>query len=221
MKEILKAINISKTYEKTGEKLNILRNINLSILKSEIVVLVGPSGSGKSTLLNILGTLDTNYNGQLIIEGKILNNAVDLAPIRRNKIGFIFQFHHLLPEFTIYENLQIPRMIQGGNNNYKDILDMLKYVGLYKRLNHYPDEISGGEKQKIAVLRALVNNPPLIIADEPTGNLDSENSQILLNLISDLRVKYNKSFIIATHDKTIFDIADRIFLLKDGKLINN
>ena len=218
MKTLLKADSISKTYIKTGGNIHVFKDIQLSISPGEILVLMGPSGSGKSTLLNILGTLDTDYSGNITIDDINISPEHDLANIRALKLGFVFQFHHLLPEFTIMENLQIPRLISGYVNNDSDIMDMLSYIGLEDRIHHYPNEFSGGERQRVAVIRALINKPCLILADEPTGNLDRENSQLLLNLISDLKEKYQQSFLIATHDHSITEIADRILNLKDGKI---
>ncbi|MBC8256123.1 MAG: ABC transporter ATP-binding protein [Candidatus Marinimicrobia bacterium] len=217
---MLEAHNISKTYYKTEEAIPVLNELNISIEKGEILVLMGPSGSGKSTLLNILGTLDSDYSGNLIIDELPITKAVDLGNIRRHKLGFIFQFHHLLPEFTILENLLIPQMIATNCSDIpkKVAIDMLEIIGLKDRMNHYPNEISGGERQRVAVLRAMVNNPCLILADEPTGNLDRENSQIMLKLMAELKEKYQQSFIIATHDQSILDIADRVLYLKDGKI---
>lgn len=217
---ILEAHNISKIYYKTEESIPVLNKLNLIVEKGEIIVLMGPSGSGKSTLLNILGTLDSDYTGNLIIDELPITNAVDLSNIRRHKLGFIFQFHHLLPEFTILENLLIPQMIADNYSNVpqEDTIDMLENIGLKARMNHYPNEISGGERQRVAVLRAMVNNPCLILADEPTGNLDRENSLKMLKLMTELKAKYQQSFIIATHDQSILDIADRVLYLKDGKI---
>ena len=217
---LLEAHNISKTYYKTEESIPVINKLNLIVEKGEIIVLMGPSGSGKSTLLNILGTLDSDYSGDLIIEELPITNAVDLGNIRRRKLGFIFQFHHLLPEFTILENLLIPQMIADNYSNVpqEDTIDMLENIGLKARMNHYPNEISGGERQRVAVLRAMVNNPCLILADEPTGNLDRENSLKMLKLMTELKAKYQQSFIIATHDQSILDIADRVLYLKDGKI---
>ena len=217
---ILEANNISKTYYKTEETIPVLNKLNIVVEKREILVLIGPSGSGKSTLLNILGTLDSDYSGNLIIDELPITNAVDLSNIRRHKLGFIFQFHHLLPEFTILENLLIPQMIAHNFSNVpkKATIDMLDIIGLKNRINHYPNEISGGERQRVAVLRAMVNNPCLILADEPTGNLDRENSQILLKLMVDLKAKFQQSFLIATHDQSILEIADRVLYLNDGKI---
>ena len=217
---VLIAEKISKTYYKTEENISVLKNVSITVNKGEILVLMGPSGSGKSTLLNILGTLDTDFTGNLTIDDILIAKSVDLAAIRRDKLGFVFQFHHLLPEFTIYENLLIPRMISENNNDSrKEINEMLKLIGLNKRKNHYPNEVSGGERQRIAVMRALVNKPSIIIADEPTGNLDRENSQLLLKLMVDLKTKYEQTFIIATHDQSILNISDSVLYLKD-KTIN-
>ena len=216
---VLIADKISKTYYKTEENISVLKNVSITVNKGEILVLMGPSGSGKSTLLNILGTLDTDFTGNLTIDDILITNSIDLAAIRRDKLGFVFQFHHLLPEFTIYENLLIPTMISDNNNDSrKEINEMLKLIGLNKRKNNYPNEVSGGERQRIAVMRALVNKPSIIIADEPTGNLDRENSQLLLKLMVDLKTKYKQTFIIATHDQSILEISDRILYLKDGTI---
>ncbi len=216
---VLIAEKISKIYYKTEENISVLSNVSIAVNKGEILVLMGPSGSGKSTLLNILGTLDRDFTGNLTIDNILITNSIDLGNIRRSKLGFVFQFHHLLPEFTIYENLLIPAMISENNNDSrKEINEMLKLIGLNKRKNHYPNEVSGGERQRIAVLRALINKPSIIIADEPTGNLDRENSQLLLKLMVDLKTNYNQTFIIATHDKSILEISDRVLYLKDGTI---
>jgi len=217
MSTILKVKGLSKYYSKAGNKINILKNINLTISKNEIVVLMGPSGSGKSTLLNILGTLDSNYTGNIILNGKNIYCYNNLEELRSNFISFIFQFHHLMPEFTIKENLQIPGMI-SNNFDINTINELTEYIGINDRLDHYPDEISGGERQRVAVVRAFINNPSLVLADEPTGNLDSDNSQLLLNLIVDLKRKYKQSFLIATHDDKFKSIADRVLYLNNAEL---
>ena len=217
---LLTAKHISKSYNKTGDEIKVLKNLDITVSKGEILVLMGPSGSGKSTLLNILGTLDRDFSGNLIIDEISITSSTDLAKLRCEKIGFVFQFHHLLPEFTIYENLIIPKMIaeNHSNNDNTDIFKMVEFVGLTHRINHYPNEISGGERQRVAVIRSLVNKPCLVLADEPTGNLDRENSQILLKLMVDLKAKFQQSFLIATHDQSILEIADRVLQLKDGKI---
>jgi lipoprotein-releasing system ATP-binding protein len=217
---ILEAQNISKIYHKAGEAIPVLNNLHIAVERGEILVLIGPSGSGKSTLLNILGTLDSDFSGSLIIDELYISNTVDITSIRRQKLGFIFQFHHLLPEFTILENLLIPQMITENYSNVPQnaAKEMLKLIGLKERMNHYPNEISGGERQRVAVVRAMINTPSIILADEPTGNLDRDNSQKMLKLMAKLKVKYKQSFIIATHDQSILDIADRVLYLKDGKI---
>ena len=217
---ILEAQNISKIYHKAGEAIPVLNNLHIAVERGEILVLIGPSGSGKSTLLNILGTLDSDFSGSLIIDELYISNTVDITSIRRQKLGFIFQFHHLLPEFTILENLLIPQMITENYSNVPQnaAKEMLKLIGLKERMNHYPNEISGGERQRVAVVRAMINAPSIILADEPTGNLDRDNSQKMLKLMVKLKVKYKQTFIIATHDQSIIDIADRVLYLKDGKI---
>ena len=217
---LLKAENIIKSYSKIGTDIPVLNSINITVNTGEILALIGPSGSGKSTLLNILGTLDLDFIGNLCIDGISISKDSDLDYIRSNKLGFVFQFHHLLPEFTIYENLLIPKMIAGlySEDSFSDCIKMLDFIGLMNRKGHYPNEISGGEKQRIAVIRALVNKPCLVLADEPTGNLDRENSDLLLKLIVNLKLKYQQSFIIATHDHSILEIADRVLYLKDGTI---
>ena len=217
---LLEAKEIIKTYSKVETQVPVLNGLDISINRGEILILIGPSGSGKSTLLNILGTLDTDFKGNLSIDGISISNSIDLSAIRRDKLGFVFQFHHLLPEFTIYENLLIPKMIAGNSydNSSEDINIMLELIGLQDRKGHYPSEISGGEKQRVAVIRALANKPCLVLADEPTGNLDRENSKILLTLIANLKTTFQQSFIIATHDQLILEIADRVLYLKDGLL---
>ena len=217
---ILEAQNISKIYHKAGEAIPVLNNLHIAVERGEILVLMGPSGSGKSTLLNILGTLDSDFSGNLIIDELYISNTVDITSIRRQKLGFIFQFHHLLPEFTILENLLIPQMITENYSNVPQnaAKEMLKLIGLKERMNHYPNEISGGERQRVAVVRAMINTPSIILADEPTGNLDRDNSQKMLKLMVKLKVKYKQTFIIATHDQSILDIADRVLYLKDGKI---
>ena len=217
---ILEAQNISKIYHKAGGAIPVLNNLHIAVERGEILVLMGPSGSGKSTLLNILGTLDSDFSGSLIIDELYLSNTVDITSIRRQKLGFIFQFHHLLPEFTILENLLIPQMITENYSNVPQnaAKEMLKLIGLEERASHYPNEISGGERQRVAVVRAMINTPSVILADEPTGNLDRDNSQKMLKLMVKLKVKYKQTFIIATHDQSILDIADRVLYLKDGKI---
>ena len=220
MKKIINVSNISKHFQVGKQVVKALRSITISIDKNEYVAFMGPSGSGKSTLLNILGTLDSDFSGSLKIDDVYITDSVDLPSIRRRKLGFIFQFHHLLPDFTVLENLLIPQMINESchNNKQNIIIDMLRYINLEDRIDHYPNEISGGERQRVAVMRALVNSPCIVFADEPTGNLDRDNSQKMLKLMAKLKVNYKQSFIIATHDQSTLAIADRVLYLKDGKI---
>ena len=220
---VLKSRNIIKSYIKDGESVSVLKGVDITVSRGQIVVLMGPSGSGKSTLLNILGTLDTDFDGTLTINEKEINSSSLNHSIRSHYLGFVFQFHHLLPEFTLYENLLIPGMIANKETSslHNHIKGMIRFIGMEHRIHHYPNEVSGGERQRIAVLRALVNNPALVLADEPTGNLDRENSKLLLNLMSDLKAKFNQSFLIASHDDNILQIADEVLYLKDGIIIND
>jgi len=212
--------NISKTYNKK----KVLNKIDLEINQGEIVSIVGPSGAGKTTLLNIMSTLDKpddNINSKLTIDNIDVVNLNDnkLSKFRNTQIGFIFQFHELLPEFSAIENVIIPAIIKGDNKKIstikaKKILDSL---GLSKVINQQPSQLSGGEQQRVAVARALINNPKIIFADEPSGNLDSKSSELLHKLFFDLRKKHNITFVIVTHNKDLSDMTDRKLNLVDGK----
>ena len=218
---LLEAFDLKKSYQITKQnKLEVLKGINLKIYKGEIAAIVGKSGAGKSTLLHILGALDTPDSGKLIFEGKdiLANNDKDLANFRNREIGFVFQFHHLLPEFTVSENIQIPAMING--NIKKDYLhELLNLVGITDRADHKPSEISGGEAQRAAIARALINSPNLILADEPTGNLDTENAESVIDLIFKLRKQLNTTFIIVTHNSEFAQKCDRIIRINDGVIL--
>lgn len=218
---LLEAIDIKKSYQITKQNnLHVLKGINLSIYKGEIAAIVGKSGAGKSTLLHILGALDIPDSGSLIFQNKNIFTLKDkeLASFRNNEVGFVFQFHHLLPEFTVFENIQIPAMI-GKKDDKAKINEILNDVGLSERANHKPSEISGGEAQRAAIARALINSPNLILADEPTGNLDTENAESVIDLIFDLRKKHNKSFIIVTHNIEFAERCDRIIKINDGVIV--
>ena len=215
------AKNITKSYITQAGKVDVLTGIDLNVKEGEIVAVMGPSGAGKSTLLHVIGTLDSFDNGHLEIDVQIIsNNQNELSKIRATKLGFVFQFHHLLPEFTVLENLIIPQMLLHSDHKKAEMraMELLNLVNLSNRSMHYPSQISGGEKQRVSVLRALVNRPKIIIADEPTGNLDVENSNLLLHLISELSRKFKQSFVIATHDKSVAEIANRTLVLDNGKL---
>jgi len=220
---ILRAENIYKSYENLQKKkLEIVKGISLQIVRNNITVIVGASGAGKSTLLHILSALDRPDAGGVFIDDQDIFKQSDdkLAAFRNKHIGFVFQFHHLLPEFTAAENVAIPLMID--NVRLKPALkrseELLRSVGLEDRVHHKPAELSGGEQQRVAVARALINDPEIIFADEPTGNLDSFNSEILHSLFIKLRDEYKKTFVIVTHNPELMKIADNVFEMKDGVL---
>lgn len=218
---IVELKNITKSYKISKEhNLNVLKGIKLNIRKGEIVAIVGKSGAGKSTLLHIIGTLDKPDSGEMLFEKEnVFNlNSSKLSEFRAKQIGFIFQFHHLLPEFTGLENVLIANMIAGFKDETK-ALQMLKEVGIEHRANHKPSEISGGEAQRIAIARALVNSPNLILADEPTGNLDTENANAIIDLIFKLRNKFNQTFVIVTHNEEFAQSCDRIVKMADGVIM--
>lgn len=219
---MIKAKNIHKYYN----DLHVLKGVNVDIRKGEIVSIVGASGAGKTTLLQILGTLDfidKNKDTQLIINDVNITSLSEkqLAKFRNNHIGFIFQFHQLLPEFTALENVCIPAFIKGTNKNEteKRAKELLDFLGLSHRYNHKPNELSGGEQQRVAVARALVNNPELIFADEPSGNLDSESAENLHNLFFKLRDEFGQTFVIVTHNEELANLADRKLTMVDGNII--
>jgi lipoprotein-releasing system ATP-binding protein len=216
---VLQASNIHKSYG----ALEILKGVNIEIKRGEIVSIVGRSGAGKSTLLHILGTLDNADLGQLSIAGQSISSlgSKHLAAFRNQHIGFVFQFHHLLPEFSALENVCIPGFILGKSDVEvkKRATELLDYLGLKDRLSHKPGELSGGEQQRVAVARALVNQPDLIFADEPTGNLDSAAAQDMHRLIRQLRDDYSQTFVIVTHNKELADLSDRCLEMKDGLLV--
>lgn len=216
---MLKANGIIKSF---GD-LEVLKGINVHIEKGEVVSIVGASGAGKSTLLHILGTLDQPDKGEIFIDSNNLTkfNSNEIARFRNLHIGFIFQFHNLLPEFTAFENICIPAYI--GKKNNKDIekraLDLMGLLGIKERKNHKPSQLSGGEQQRAAVARALINNPSIIFADEPSGNLDSANAEDLHHLFFKLREDLNQTFVIVTHNLDLAHMADRKLEMKDGKII--
>lgn len=216
---MLIAENITKTYG----SLQVLKGIDLRIQKGEIVSVVGASGAGKSTLLQIIGTLDTPDTGRVLIEGEDITslNAKSLAAFRNQKIGFIFQFHNLLGEFTALENVCMPSYIQGKSE--KEVRargeELLTLLGLQDRIHHLPSKMSGGEQQRTAVARALMNSPAIIFADEPSGNLDSKNAQELHQLFFDLRDKFAQTFVIVTHNEELANMADRKLVMHDGMIV--
>ncbi len=218
------AENVSKNY---GE-VEVLKNINLTIAKGEIVAIIGPSGAGKTTLLQLLGTLDKptlNTNATISINNQNILTFSDseLSKFRNKHIGFIFQFHQLLPEFTALENVCIPAFIGNKSKQEaeKEAKRLLDFLGLSHRINHKPNELSGGEQQRVAVARALINNPSVIFADEPSGNLDSESAKNLHKLFFKLRNQFGQTFVIVTHNQKLAAMADRKLEMKDGIIINN
>ncbi|MGL4599267.1 MAG: ABC transporter ATP-binding protein [Bacteroidia bacterium] len=215
---MITATSLTKSYG----NLQVLRNINLSINSGEIVSVVGASGAGKTTLLTILGTLDRNDGGTLTIDGQHVSsmNDKELATFRNEKIGFVFQFHHLLPEFTALENVCIPALIGRKNKaeTEKRALELLAMLGLSERSKHKPNALSGGEQQRVAVARALINAPAVVMADEPSGNLDSASAQHLHELFFQLRKDLGQTFVIVTHNDKLADMADRKLIIRDGTI---
>ncbi|MDL2290161.1 ABC transporter ATP-binding protein [Paludibacteraceae bacterium OttesenSCG-928-F17] len=217
---MIKATNIRKSF---GE-LEVLKGVDLHIKAGEVVSIVGPSGAGKTTLLQIIGTLDKPDAGKVIIKDIDFSklNERELATFRNKEIGFIFQFHQLLPEFTALENVMIPGLI--AKKNPKEVeakaKELLAYLQLSDREEHKPAELSGGEKQRVAVARALINDPSVILADEPSGSLDSKNKEELHKLLFELRDKFNLTVVIVTHDKELSELSDRILEMRDGMIIN-
>ncbi|MDD6582133.1 MAG: ABC transporter ATP-binding protein [Bacteroidales bacterium] len=209
--------------EKNYGALQVLKGINLEIADRSVISIVGASGAGKSTLLHLIGTLDKPDNGKVLIDGTDLYTLSDkeLAAYRNQNIGFVFQFHHLLPEFTAAENVALPAMIAGKSKAeaMKRAEELLDFLKLKERLTHKPSQLSGGEQQRVAVARALVNNPKLILADEPSGNLDSENASKLHQLFFDLRDQFHQTFIVVTHNNELAEMSDRKITIKDGQIV--
>ena len=209
---------------KSFGSLQVLKGIDLHIGRGEVVSIVGPSGAGKTTLLQIVGTLDRPDSGEVVIDGVKVGglNKKKLADFRNRHIGFVFQFHQLLPEFTALENIMIPAVIGGASKKTAEqrARELLRFMNLEDRASHKPSELSGGEKQRVAVARALVNNPAVVLADEPSGSLDSKNKEELHRLFFDLRDKFGQTFVIVTHDEQLAKITDRTIAMKDGMLVN-
>lgn len=213
-----------KNITKSFDSLQVLKGIDLHINKGEVVSIVGPSGAGKTTLLQIIGTLDKPDTGTICIDGVDTSklNQKQLATFRNKRLGFVFQFHQLLPEFTAIENIMIPAFIAGTRRSQAEqrAKELLQFLGLSERAHHKPNELSGGEKQRIAVARALMNNPAVVLADEPSGSLDSTNKKELHQLFFDLRDRFGQTFVIVTHDEELASLTDRTIKMRDGKLEN-
>jgi lipoprotein-releasing system ATP-binding protein len=222
MSFLLETKGLSKVYNETGGVLEILKNVNFKLSEGNIAVLTGPSGSGKSTFLNIVGALDKPTDGFVYFGGKEMSkfSRREINIFHRKNMGFMFQFHHLLSEFTALENVLMPAKIDGQSDgeSRKKALELLDAVGLSERTGHLPRELSGGERQRVALARALMNRPSLIIADEPTGNLDEKNAEVLKQLILDLNKKYGQAFLIATHDLQLAEIATDRWTVAHGDI---
>lgn len=222
MTELLRCENISKFYDEGSQKMQVLKNVSFSMNTGELVAIVGSSGSGKSTLLHTLGGLDQPSEGQVFIKGQSLQqlSSNKLAQLRNQNLGFVYQFHHLMADFTALENVMMPMLI--GNQNKSEAKDraekMLQAVGLSHRITHRPSALSGGERQRVAIARALVNNPALVLADEPTGNLDQKTTESIFDLIKQLNHEQNIAFLLVTHDLKLADKLSRRFVMADGVL---
>jgi len=225
MQTVLNLLNVEKNFFQADQKIEVLKGLNLEIKKGELVALIGPSGSGKTTLLQIAGLLDSSTSGQVIINGIDASKSDDKArtEIRKNHIGFVYQFHHLLPEFSAIENVALPLLIQKKSRKEAFALAerILQEVDLSNRLNHKPAELSGGQQQRVAIARAAVTKPSLILADEPTGNLDSELSEKIFTLLKNLVKSHEIGCLVVTHNMELAKKADRIVGIRDGVITNN
>ena len=209
---------LTKTFSDGSRKLHVLKDINLQIDEGSIITIKGPSGSGKSTLLSIIGTLDNADSGELLINGISIQENTNLDKLRNKSIGFVFQFHNLISELTLEENVSLPKMIAKEQWDKDELIELFEYFDLKDRMNSFPNDLSGGEKQRVAVMRAVINNPSIIIADEPTGNLDKENALKMMSLFQKLNTEKKLTIIIATHDEDVFNIGHKKYQLVDGYL---
>lgn len=217
---ILEVKNLSKIYGKDETKVVALDNVSFSVKQGEFVAIIGPSGSGKSTLLHILGGVDVPTKGSVIINGTDIStlDETNLAIFRRRQIGLIYQFYNLIPILTVEENLTLPLLLDGRKPNQKIIDSLVKTLGLENRLKHLPSQLSGGQQQRVSIGRALMNNPALMLADEPTGNLDSENTKEIISLLKKFNKENNQTLIVITHDERIALVADRVIAIEDGRI---
>ena len=217
---ILEAKNISKSFKNGKKKLSVFKDLSLVINSGDLITIMGPSGAGKSTLLNILGTLDKSDTGNVLINGKdtSLLSSTEISEVRNKQLGFVFQFHHLLPEFTAIENVLIPNQIKGEAGNLDKGKELLAYMGLEKRFDHFPSQLSGGERLRVAVVRALMNDPKIIMADEPTGNLDKSNSDKLIKLFKRINNDFNQALVITTHNPDVASIGNKKYNLDKSSL---
>ena len=217
---ILKAENLSKSFRNGERTLSVFNDVSMEINAGDLITIMGPSGAGKSTLLNILGTLDKPDSGSLNLAGQDVAGASqnEIAELRNTILGFIFHFHHLLPEFTALENVLIPNQIAGGEGNTSKGKELLDYIGLAERMDHFPSQLSGGERLRVAVVRALMNDPNLVLADEPTGNLDLGNANRLVDLFQKINSDFNQAFVITTHNPDVATIGNKKYYLENGTL---
>ena len=215
---ILSARNLKKTFQDGDNTLQVLKGVNFDLDKGDILTIKGASGSGKSTLLSLLGTLDQPDSGEIIINNNNLKTINNYDSIRNKHIGFVFQFHNLIAELNIIENVTIPTLIAGKNNDTDYIDKLFEYFNLSNRKKSFPLDLSGGEKQRVSVMRAIINKPSIVIADEPTGNLDEKNAMKMIELFKNLNADFNLTFIIATHDEKVFRIGDKKMNLSNGTL---
>ena len=221
---VLEGKNLKKVFHLEDEKVEALKGVNFSAEKGKIIGIMGPSGSGKTTLLHILGTIDIPTEGKVFIEGKDVFSMDEssLARFRNQKIGFVFQFHNLLPEFTALENVMLPYLLYKNDKKLakEKALNLLRQLGLEDRINHKPSQLSGGQQQRVAIARAVINEPTVILADEPTGNLDSKNSQRVIEIFKELNQKKGITVVIATHDTQIANFCHMVYHMKDGKIVD-
>lgn len=221
--EILKVENLSKIYGKGENKVEALKNISMSINSGEFVAIVGASGSGKSTLLHLLGGLDRPTGGKVIIDGESIYDYKEerLAIFRRRKIGFVFQFFNLIPVLDVEENIALPALLDNDKVDKGYLQEIIRLLGLNERKTHLPSELSGGQQQRVSIGRALLNKPAIILADEPTGNLDSKNSKEVIELLKFSAQKYNQTLILITHDVNLASMADRVITIQDGEILSD
>ncbi len=223
MDDLIELNQVDKVYKLDENKVNALTDLDLKINKKDFIAIVGPSGSGKSTLLNLIGFLDKPTSGKIYLEGNDTSkfNENELAKIRKEKIGFIFQFYNLYPTLTAKQNIELPMILaeKSKTEREKNVSKLLELVGLKERMNHLPSQLSGGESQRVAIARALANNPEIILADEPTGNLDTKTGEEIINLLSDLNKNLGVTLVLITHNLEIAKFADKTIKLKDGKIV--
>jgi len=217
---ILSAKNLSKSYRNGTKKLSVFKDVSMEVKRGDLIFFFCLSGAGKSTLLNILGTLDRSDSGILILDDQNIDALTNnqLAHLRNSFLGFVFQFHHLLPEFTAFENVLLPNQIAGKKDNIQKAEELLNYIGIIDRKDHYPFQLSGGERLRVAVVRALMNETKLVLADEPTGNLDLENANRLIGLFQKINTEFKQAFVITTHNSEVASIGNKQFYLENGTL---